>query len=93
MQNSSFQVVRQPGRDKEHLDKYGATQPNEVSSGCQVCMDDDSSRNMPNLMITLNHLFCFRSSQHLARGKFTSVPSPRARMWAPSTASSMLTWA
>ena len=56
MLNSSFQVVIQPGRDDEHLDKDRATQPNDIGSGCQVCMNDGSSCNMANLMVTLKHL-------------------------------------
>ena len=57
MLNSSFQVVIQPGRDDEHLDEDSVTQPNDVNSAYQVCMNDGSSRNTPILMITLKHLF------------------------------------
>ena len=93
MLNSSFQVTIRLGLDDKHLYEHWATRLDDIDSGCQVCMNDGSSRNMANLMITLKHLFCFRYSQHLARGKFMSVPSARARVWTPSSASSMLTWA
>ena len=57
--NSSFQVVTQTCQDNEHLGKDSVTQPNDVDSASQVCMNDGDSCNTPILMTAVKHLFCF----------------------------------
>ena len=60
--NSSFKVVTQTGQDKEHLGKDSVTQPNDVNSASQVCMNDGDSCNTPIIMTAVKHLFCFRAT-------------------------------
>ena len=47
MLNSSFQVTIRLGLDDKHLDEHRATRLNDIDSGCQVCMNDQTKVTRP----------------------------------------------